>query len=165
MQMFLLENKFIKNILEGNKELIEKFDKFYQRKKLIEQSDKLKLCPFPDCEGYAEKKGKNKYVKCNFGHEFCFQCGNAPHGKKKCEEMVDKDFEEWRSHKVVKRCPCCRMWTEKNEGCNHMTCIECRFQWCWLCQKPMTINHFQSGSCFGLQFYKEKDENKVKIAK
>ena len=158
----ILENKFIKNILEGNKELIEKFDKFYQRKKLIEQSDKLKLCPFPDCEGYAEKKGKNKYVKCNFGHEFCFQCGNAPHGKKKCEEMVDKDFEEWRSHKVVKRCPCCRMWTEKNEGCNHMTCIECRFQWCWLCQKPMTINHFQSGSCFGLQFYKEKDENKVK---
>ena len=158
----VLETKFIKNILEGNKELIEKYDKFYQRKKMLEQSDKIKLCPMPDCEGYAEKKGKSKYVKCNFGHEFCFECGNAPHGKKKCEEMIDKQFEEWRSHKIVKRCPCCRMWTEKNEGCNHMTCIECKFQWCWLCQKPYSYNHFNEGSCHGLQFYKETDEKKIK---
>ena len=158
----ILDSKFIKNILEGNKDLIDKYAKFYNRKKALEQSDKIKLCPFPDCEGYAKKKGKSKYVKCNFGHEFCFECGNAPHGKKKCEEMVDKDFEEWRSHKIVKRCPCCRMWTEKNEGCNHMTCIECRFQWCWLCQKPMTLNHFNEGSCYGLQFYEEKDQNRIK---
>ena len=38
----VLETKFIKNILEGNKELIEKYDKFYQRKKMLEQSDKIK---------------------------------------------------------------------------------------------------------------------------
>ena len=121
----ILESKFIKDILEGKNELIEKYDKFLKRKQMLEQSDKVKFCPFPDCEGYAEKKDKNKYVKCNFGHEFCFECGNAPHGKKKCEDMIDKDFEEWRSHKIVKRCPCCKMWTEKNEGCNHMTCVEC----------------------------------------
>ena len=158
----ILETTFIKKILEGNDELIEKYDKFYQRKKMLEQNDKIKLCPFPDCEGYAEKKGKSKYVKCNFGHEFCFECGNAPHGKKKCEDMIDKDFEEWRSHKIVKRCPCCRMWTEKNEGCNHMTCVECRFQWCWLCQEPYDGDHFSTGSCKGLQFYKETDEKKIK---
>ena len=158
----VLDNDFIKNMLEGNNELIEKYDKFYNRKKMIEKNDKIKLCPFPDCEGYAEKKGKNKYVKCNFGHEFCFECGNAPHGKKKCEDMVDKEFEEWRSHKIVKRCPYCRMWTEKNEGCNHMTCVECQFQWCWLCQKPYNSNHFNEGSCNGLQFYKETDEKIIK---
>jgi hypothetical protein len=158
----ILETKFIKNILEGNKDLIDKYDKFYQRKKMLEQSDKIKLCPIPDCEGYAEKKGKSKYVKCNFGHEFCFECGSAPHGKKKCEDMMDKEFEEWRSHKIVKRCPCCRMWTEKNEGCNHMTCVECKFQWCWLCQKPYSSNHFYEGSCNGLQFYKETDEKIIK---
>ena len=158
----VLDNNFIKNILEGNNELIEKYDKFYNRKKMIEKNDKIKFCPFPDCEGFAEKKGKNKYVKCNFGHEFCFECGNAPHGKKKCDDMVDKEFEEWRSHKIVKRCPYCRMWTEKNEGCNHMTCVECQFQWCWLCQKPYNSNHFNEGSCNGLQFYKETDEKKIK---
>ena len=158
----ILESKFIKDILEGKNELIEKYDKFLKRKQMLEQSDKVKFCPFPDCEGYAEKKDKNKYVKCNFGHEFCFECGNAPHGKKKCEDMIDKDFEEWRSHKIVKRCPCCKMWTEKNEGCNHMTCVECKFQWCWLCQKPYSYNHFYEGSCNGLQFYKETDEKKIK---
>jgi hypothetical protein len=76
--------------------------------------------------------------------------------------MMDKEFEEWRSHKIVKRCPCCRMWTEKNEGCNHMTCVECKFQWCWLCQKPYSSNHFYEGSCNGLQFYKETDEKIIK---
>jgi hypothetical protein len=158
----VLESNFIKNILDGKNDLIEKYDKFLKRKKMLEQSDKVKFCPFPDCEGYAEKTGKSKYVKCNFGHEFCFECGNEPHGKKKCEEMMDKEFEEWRSHKVVKRCPYCRMWTEKNEGCNHMTCVECKFQWCWLCQKPYNSSHFSQGSCKGLQFYKETDQNKVK---
>jgi len=158
----ILESKFIKKILEGKNDLIDKYDKFLQRQKMLEQSDKVKFCPFPDCEGYAEKTGKSKYVKCNFGHEFCFECGNAPHGKKKCEDMIDKDFEEWRSHKIVKRCPCCRMWTEKNEGCNHMTCVECKFQWCWLCQKAYNYNHFNEGSCNGLQFYKETDEKKIK---
>jgi len=157
----VLDSKFIKNILDGKNDLIEKYDKFLNRKQKLEQSDKFKNCPFPNCEGFAEKTGKSKYVKCNFGHEFCFECGNEPHGKKKCEEMIDKEFEEWRSHKIVKRCPCCRMWTEKNEGCNHMTCVECKFQWCWLCQKPYGPNHFGQGSCKGLQFYKETDQKKV----
>ncbi len=158
----VLETKFIKKILEGNKDLIEKYDKFLQRKKMLEQSDKMRFCPIPDCEGYAEKKGKNKYVKCNYGHEFCFDCGSKPHGRKKCADIMDKEFEEWKSHKIVKRCPCCRMWTEKNEGCNHMTCAECKFQWCWLCLGPYSLNHYEVGSCNGLQFYRETDEKKIK---
>ena len=158
----VLETKFIKKILEGNKDLIEKYDKFLQRKKMLEQSDKIRFCPIPDCEGYAEKKGKNKYVKCNYGHEFCFDCGSKPHGRKKCADIMDKEFEEWKSHKIVKRCPCCRMWTEKNEGCNHMTCAECKFQWCWLCLGPYSLNHYEVGSCNGLQFYRETDEKKIK---
>ena len=158
----ILETKFIKKILEGNKDLIEKYDKFLQRKKMLEQSDKIRFCPIPDCEGYAEKKGKNKYVKCNYGHEFCFDCGSKPHGRKKCADIMDKEFEEWKSHKIVKRCPCCRMWTEKNEGCNHMTCAECKFQWCWLCLGPYSLNHYEVGSCNGLQFYRETDEKKIK---
>ena len=157
-----LDDYFIKRILEGDNELIEKYEKFSNRKKLMEKNDKIRFCPYPDCEGYAEKKGKNKYVKCNFGHEFCFECSNKPHGKKKCSEMLDKEFEEWKSHKIVKRCPCCRMWTEKNEGCNHMTCVECKFQWCWLCEKRYTYGHFDKGSCTGLQFYKEDNQEKVK---
>ena len=79
---FILEEKFIKSIIGSDETLLEKYNKFLTRKKLMDSNKKIKFCPIPDCDGYAEKK-KNKYVTCNFGHEFCFQCGQKPHGKKK----------------------------------------------------------------------------------
>ena len=44
------------------------------------------------------------------------------------------------------------MYTEKNEGCNHMTCISCKYQWCWLCEGEYRYGHYDSGKCKGLQF-------------
>ena len=152
----------ISNILKNNQELFQKYKKFSEKQKILLSNKNVKFCPFPDCDGYAEKKGNNKYVKCNFGHDFCFECLNKPHGIEKCEIILDKEFDEWKSHKIVKRCPKCKIWTEKNEGCNHMTCVECKFQWCWLCQKEYKSGHYLAGSCKGLQFSKEQDEEKIK---
>ena len=53
----ILESKFIKNILEGKKELIEKYDKFYQRKKMLEQS--VSLSRLPDISKWYTKKVTN----------------------------------------------------------------------------------------------------------
>ena len=157
-----INENFIKNILKNKEELFQKYKKFSEKQKILLSNKNIKFCPFPDCDGYAEKKGNNKYVKCNFGHDFCFECLNKPHGIEKCEIILDKEFDEWKSHKIVKRCPKCKIWTEKNEGCNHMTCVECKFQWCWLCQKEYKSGHYLSGSCKGLQFSKEQDEEKIK---
>ena len=156
-----LQSDFIKKILNNDDALIQKYEKFLERYNILTKNKNVKFCPIPDCDGYAEKKG-DKYVKCNFGHDFCFECLKVPHGKKKCEDILDEDFEEWRKHKIVKRCPNCKIWTEKNEGCNHMTCVECKFQWCWLCQKKYSSGHYNIGSCKGLQFEKEQDEEKIK---
>ena len=158
----ILDDYFINKIINQDEELIKKYKKFSEKKRLLQSNKDIKFCPFPDCDGYAEKKNNDKYVKCNFGHEFCFICLNKPHGNRKCSEILDKEFDEWKSHKIVKRCPKCKIWTEKNEGCNHMTCVECNFQWCWLCQKEYKIGHYDSGSCRGLQFEKEQDEEKIK---
>ena len=160
---YILTENFVKSIIEQDNQLLQKYDKFLTRKKLMESNKKIKFCPFPDCDGYAEKKNKKeKIVKCNFGHEFCFECGNKPHPDKKCSEIIDKDFEKWKSSRVVKRCPHCKFWTEKNEGCNHMTCIQCKFQWCWLCQKECLVGHYSSGPCSGLHFEKEISEERTK---
>ena len=148
---YILEEKFVKSIIGSDKVLLEKYEKFLTRKKLMDSNKKIKFCPIPDCDGYAEKK-KGKYVKCNFGHEFCFECLQQPHGKKKCAKVIDEGFEEWKSHTLVKRCPYCKFWTEKNEGCNHMTCSQCNFQWCWVCEKECVAGHYAFGPCKGLHF-------------
>lgn len=36
---------------------------------------------------------------------------------------------------TTKPCPHCGAHTEKNGGCMHMTCIKCKMDWCWLCEK------------------------------
>ena len=159
---YILEEKFIKSILDKDTVLLEKYDKFLTRKKLIDSNKKIKLCPFPDCDGYAEKKKFSKYVKCNKGHEFCFECLTAPHGSKACSKIIDAGFEEWKKHTMVKRCPNCKFWTEKNEGCNHMTCSQCNFQWCWICQKECVAGHYSFGPCKGLHFSKVSDDQDAK---
>jgi hypothetical protein len=78
----ILETKFIKNILEGNKDLIDKYDKFYQRKKMLEQSDKIKLCPIPDCEGYAEKKVKVNMLNATLVMNFVLNVAVHPMERK-----------------------------------------------------------------------------------
>ena len=159
---FILEEKFIKSILDKDTVLLEKYDKFLTRKKLMDSNKKIKLCPFPDCDGYAEKKKFSKYVKCNMGHEFCFECLAAPHGSKACSKIIDAGFEEWKQHTMVKRCPNCKFWTEKNEGCNHMTCSQCNFQWCWVCQKECVAGHYEFGPCKGLHFEKVANDDVAK---
>ena len=54
--------------------------------------------------------------------------------------------------------------TEKNGGCNHMTCKICHYQWCWLCNQEYNMDHFDSGKCKGLRYFKPKDEYEIKLA-
>ena len=60
----------------------------------------------------------------------------------------------WTKGKRVKRCPRCKIYTEKNEGCNHMTCVSCKYQWCWLCEGEYKYGHYDYGKCQGQQFAK-----------
>ena len=114
----------------------------------------------------------DNYVACKNGHKFCFECLKPWHGTTTCEQMIEKDFAKWKKNKIVKRCPNCKIFTEKNEGCNHMTCPQCDFQWCWLCEGEYKYGHFENGKCKGYQFIKadnliqansiRKHENKIK---
>ena len=146
-----LDEDFIISHLNGDENLIKNYKKFKLRSKILTDPN-VKFCPIKDCESYAKKEGDNKYVTCLEGHKFCFVCSKPWHGRKNCQDEIDKDFKKWKKNKVIKRCPNCKMWVEKNYGCNHMTCAECKYEWCWLCGGKYSEGHFGYGKCTGLEF-------------
>lgn len=146
-----LTEEFISSKIQ-NKSLFTKYKKFKLKNEIMRSSNK-KFCPFPDCDSYIERnEGDDKYVICKYGHKSCYICLQDWHGTKECEEELDKNFQIWKRDKVLKRCPKCRFYIEKEDGCNHMTCGECKYQWCWICEGEYTENHYDKGRCKGNQF-------------
>ena len=132
--------------------LLEKYIKFKQRKQIAKDPN-IQLCPFPNCESYANKNPKSLFVTCLEGHKFCFNCLKDWHENEKCKIEEDVKFENWKKSKKVKRCPNCKYFIEKNEGCNHMTCRNCKYEWCWICLQESLPGHYDpGGQCEGLQY-------------
>ena len=152
----ILTKEFILNQIKKDESLSKKYERFLN-KAIMHQNSNKKNCPEPNCESYLEYKNDNNYyLTCENGHKYCFKCLRKWHGKKKCSKLIERDFKKWKKGKIVKQCPKCGMWTEKIDGCNHMTCLECKFQWCWLCKGAYSDMHFVVGSCAGLQFNEKK---------
>ena len=159
-----LEDKFIINLLNSDINLIKKYKQYKLELEVITDPNK-KLCPYPNCNSYLEKKEKlDKDVTCKNNHTFCFICLKKPHGKLPCNnEDIDKSIIEYASNNFVKKCPKCSIITEKKDGCNHITCTKCGYQWCWLCNEPYNVNHYNKGKCKGFQFFKPKNDYEIKL--
>jgi len=158
-----LDDEFIINLLQSNKDLIYKYQKYKMELEIINNPNK-KLCPFPNCDSYLELKDiKEQYTSCKNKHTYCFSCLKKPHGNLPCNNKLDKSIIEYASNNFVKKCPKCSIITEKSSGCNHITCSKCNFQWCWLCNEKYDTEHFYKGKCKGFQFYKPKNEYEIKL--
>jgi len=101
---------------------------------------------------------KIKYI-CSNNHNFCGKCMKMFHYKTNCED--DKEILDFGtdSGKMIKKCPNCRTWTEKDEGCNHMHCKICNYDWCWLCEENCPQDHYlkRGTPCYGKQFNDQGD--------
>lgn len=70
------------------------------------------------------------------GADFCYYHSWAHKEDGSCEEYEARLARETRlnaSKFGMKACPSCSFQTEKNGGCNHMTCQQCQCEWCWIC--------------------------------
>ena len=91
---------------------------------------------------------------CSNGHSTCMSCFQAAHSPYSCElaqEWSNKIREQLQQVDVdkssgdianalwlaanCKRCPRCQTPIEKDEGCNHMSCRKCRYEFCWICMQ------------------------------
>lgn len=120
-----------------------KYKKFLERENL-HRDPSVKFCIQPDCEGFIKSSNENPRSLCNkCRFEMCFKCGRAWHSGKTCDEANDLDYNRWALNKDVKECPNCKFKIEKNQGCDHMTCIICRYEFCWLCTGPWNLGHLE----------------------
>ncbi|KAI8308462.1 hypothetical protein K4K61_002622 [Colletotrichum sp. SAR11_59] len=53
----------------------------------------------------------------------------------------EEDQSKVTVSRTTKPCPGCGWAIEKNAGCSHMTCIKCRFQFCWGCYTVWQRGH------------------------
>mmetsp|Transcript_28157 Transcript_28157/g.52418 ORF Transcript_28157/g.52418 Transcript_28157/m.52418 type:complete len:515 (-) Transcript_28157:196-1740(-) len=124
----------------------EKF-KRYQLRSFIENSKSMRWCPGPSCEKIvvAGSEGFEGEITCSCGTAFCLVCGEASHTPLSCRTLSvwnRKCMDESENANWIlvntKECPNCHVRIEKNQGCNHMTCRRCNYEFCWLCMGDWT---------------------------
>eukprot|EP01083_Nonionella_stella_P036438 99433_1 len=141
-------------------EVREKFRKF-KRQKLLMLNENARFCPTVDCDGYMIGSRISPKLVCpECSTTICFNCSRLWHGYfTKCTSAQvaapvdenDEKFHQWELNKRdnVKKCPKCKMRIEKDAGCNHMTCVSCKYEFCWLCKGKYTSRHYSAWNIFG----------------
>jgi len=127
-----------------DKHAFDKYEKFLLQATLKDDPN-ARWCPKPGC-GTAmliNPRGGSMLIcpnaTCKF--TFCFKCMEEWHSDATCEQYkqwkienneTESRFATWAaSH--TQNCPKCSAKIEKNGGCNHMTCVQCNHDFCWLC--------------------------------
>ncbi|OAY52617.1 probable E3 ubiquitin-protein ligase RNF217 [Manihot esculenta] len=123
---------------------------------LISASQRF-YCPFKDCSAMmvADSEGESiTEAECPFCHRlFCARCHVPWHSGVECEvfQKLNEDERgredlmvmEIAKEKKWSRCPNCKFYVERTEGCPHITC-RCSFQFCYGCESEWTETH---GGC------------------
>ncbi|KAJ4870719.1 RING/U-box superfamily protein [Raphanus sativus] len=153
----LLEPYTCRDIIPGD--VFERWDKSLCES-LILSSEKV-YCPFEDCSAMMvvdddEQGDEVRETECPSCHRlFCAQCkatwhagiwceefqrsGNARKKKKNSDEE-DAMLIQMAKNKQWRRCPSCKFYVEKIDGCIHMRC-RCRFHFCYRCGAAWSLTH------------------------
>jgi len=140
-----------------NKKIFLKYEEFLLSAALNDDPN-CRWCPRPGC-GTAMIGDPTRPMmlcpspKCKFA--FCFNCREEWHADVTCEKYQEWKLENNEAEKRylnwaevnTKQCPSCKSQIEKNGGCNHMTCLRCKYEFCWLCMAKYASDHFSDSGC------------------
>jgi ariadne-1 len=127
-------------------EYLHKFQS-YQLRSFVESNTLTRWCPGKGCERVAcapnasAMEQEDNVAHCNGCYtSFCMICGEEPHAPCGCKELSrwnekcrnESETANWILANT-KSCPKCVSRIEKNQGCNHMTCQRCKYEFCWIC--------------------------------
>jgi len=108
------------------------------------RQDELKFCPKPGCAESFKPCAKSAFTVCKCGTKICNLCANPQHEGKSCLEMIDPEFEEYTKKEGIKFCMICKTHVLRVEGCMHITCPICDYEWCWECGREYKNSNHQS---------------------
>ncbi|KAJ4718701.1 RBR-type E3 ubiquitin transferase [Melia azedarach] len=138
------------------KQVLESWEKALCEE-MIDVSQRF-YCPFKDCSAMLvndnEGGGVIRESECPFCHRlFCAVCYVPWHPGIGCEEFQrlnadERGREDLMVRELAKeqkwsRCPHCKFYVERTQGCPHMSC-RCKFQFCYGCGSEWTPSH---GGC------------------
>lgn len=66
----------------------------------------------------------------------CHKCGEDYH-KGSCSKSGALGFAMFATGNNFALCPECRSRSLKIDGCNHMVCPLCKYEYCWICKKNL----------------------------
>lgn len=100
-------------------------------------------CPLPDCEGLIDTKQSSmlqKMLVCDVcKSSVCAKCKQLAHEGESCPKPIEFQWDLIGNQQggTASRCPECKSPFEKLDGCMHMECPMCKYQWCWMCGLPV----------------------------
>uniref|UniRef100_A0A8C3PNG5 Ankyrin repeat and IBR domain-containing protein 1 n=1 Tax=Calidris pygmaea TaxID=425635 RepID=A0A8C3PNG5_9CHAR len=108
-------------------------------------------------------------VDCGKGHLFCWECLGEAHEPCDCQTWKDwlQKVSEMKPEELVgvseayedaanclwlltnsKPCANCKSPIQKNEGCNHMQCAKCKYDFCWICLEEWKKHSSSTGGYY-----------------
>lgn len=148
----------LKGLIDAN--MYEKYHRFKLRNDLLKDPT-LRWCSEPNCPGYMHGSPSSPQMTCPVcASVHCFLCGSKWHSGQSCDQVQDQEYKAWASQHEIQLCPQCKRPVEKNAGCNHMTCVCCHYEFCWLCRQHYTGSHFNPLNPFGCAGLQGSDNEK-----
>ena len=109
--------------------------------KLASKNSKGRICPTSGCIQTINLSKRSLYTKCKCGTRVCSICGDIWHEGKSCLEVINTEFELYSSINEIKFCIVCKTSVNRIEGCKHITCPICDYEWCWDCGRNYSNTH------------------------
>jgi len=125
----ILNSSSLEELLDASD--FERYQKLFLQKTAKRTLDII--CPQTGCSKIIFPVKDSPTTKCNCDSIICNLCGSLDHLNKSCIAAIDPEFEAYAVENNLKMCLMCKIMISRAEGCLHITCSVCDYDWCWLC--------------------------------
>ncbi|XP_073647708.1 E3 ubiquitin-protein ligase RNF144A isoform X2 [Tursiops truncatus] len=145
-------------------EIMQKYKKLqFEREVLLDPC--RTWCPASTCQAVCQLQEMGlqtpQLVQCKAcDTEFCSACKASWHPGQGCPETMpitflpgetSSTFQLEEDDAPIKRCPKCKVYIERDEGCAQMMCKNCKHAFCWYCLESLDddflLIHYDKGPC------------------